>query len=61
MLVHDRDEAAFAAALTALVTSPERRRAYGSFNRKLALEEYSLEAVVRAHAAYYESLLAIRG
>jgi glycosyltransferase involved in cell wall biosynthesis len=60
MLIRDRDEAAFAAALVSLISSPEQRRSYGAFNRALALDEYSLDAVVQAHAAYYESLLAIR-
>jgi len=48
---------ALAKAIDDWASDPERRRRYGQASRRLVIERFSLDRMVQAHIALYESLL----
>ena len=56
-LVPPGDAPALAAALSELLSSPDKRRAMGEHNRRVVCERYAWESVVaRLEAAYREAI-----
>lgn len=53
-VVPSNDLDAYVASLRGLAADPERRRAEGEANRKLCLERYSMDRMVREYGALYE-------
>jgi glycosyltransferase involved in cell wall biosynthesis len=57
LLVPARDAGALAAAISALVCAPERRRHMGAAARALAEREFGIERVIAQHLDIYRQLL----
>lgn len=60
ILVPPGDAEALAQGVNALLGSEALRRTYGQAGRALALEEFSIDAMVRGNRAVYEQVLATR-
>lgn len=58
LLIPPRDVAALATAIEQLVQDPKLRQCMGERGRTIAVEEFSIESVVRATLSVYEDLLA---
>jgi len=58
LLVPPRDPKALAAAVRRLIEDPELARTLGANARRRAVQEFSIEAIARAHLNLYQSLLA---
>lgn len=61
LLVPPGDPAALAAAIERLLDHPDQARVMGAHGREHAQQKFSIESVVRQHAAWYESFVGKSG
>jgi glycosyltransferase involved in cell wall biosynthesis len=60
LIVPVQDTSALVAALRTLIENPEMRKAMGSCNRALAVQEFDLELVISQYRTIYQELLRAR-